>query len=67
MLAITYTNITKIKVAKWGAPKKYKRKKQKKHWLASACRYLPMYHDDFANAYNTYICLPYLLKLTNVC
>jgi hypothetical protein len=44
-----------------------KKKTKKKHWLASACRYLPMYHDDFANAYNTYICLPYLLKLTNVC
>jgi hypothetical protein len=56
------------KGSQMGCTKKVLKKKNKnKHWLASACRYLPMYHDDFANAYNTYICLPYLLKLTNDC
>ncbi len=44
-----------------GRTKKVLKKKNKKNfWLASACRYLPMYHDDFANAYNTiYVCHTY--------
>ncbi len=56
MLAITYTKITKIRVAEWGTPKKIikKKQKQKKQDLLKLLKlimYFPIYNiiHDYIN------------------